>query len=77
MRRIGRPADAILDGTLILIDRVGGSANRRYFSGKYRRHGLNAQVITDPHGRLRWVPPALPGSVHDLKAARTHGIIEA
>jgi hypothetical protein len=31
----------------------------------------------DPHGRLMWVSPTLPGSVHDLKAARTHGIIAA
>lgn len=42
MRRIGRLAYAILDGTLIPIDRLGGSANRRYFSGKHRRHGVNA-----------------------------------
>ncbi len=35
------------------------------------------QVIADPHGELIWVSPALPGSVHDLKAARTHGILAA
>jgi hypothetical protein len=77
MRRIGGLAYAILDGTLIPIDRLGGSANRCYFSGKHRRHGVNAQVIGDPHGRLMWVSPALPGSIHDLKAARTHGVIDA
>jgi hypothetical protein len=43
MRRIRRLAYAILDGTLVLIDRVGGSQNRRYFSGKHRRHGVNAR----------------------------------
>ncbi|MFF7234621.1 transposase family protein, partial [Streptomyces sioyaensis] len=31
-------------------------------------------VITDPAGRLLWASPALPGAVHDIKAARTHGI---
>jgi DDE superfamily endonuclease len=77
MRRIGRLAYAILDGTLIPIDRLGGNQNRRYFSGKHRRHGVNAQVIGDPHGRLMWISPALPGSIHDLKAARTHGIVDA
>ena len=77
MRRIGRLAYAILDGTLIPIDRLGGSQNRRYFSGKHRRHGVNAQVVGDPHGRLMWVSPALPRSIHDLKAARTHGLIDA
>jgi len=28
-------------------------------------------------GRPVWASPALPGAVHDLTAARTHGIIEA
>ncbi|GAB3836179.1 transposase family protein [Dactylosporangium cerinum] len=77
MRRIGQLAFAILDGTLIPIDRLSGSADRRHYSGKHRRHGINAQVIADPHGRLIWISPALPGAVHDLKAARTHGIIAA
>ncbi|OEV19694.1 transposase, partial [Streptomyces nanshensis] len=34
-------------------------------------------VITDPAGRLLWASPALPGAVHDIKAARTHGIVDA
>ncbi|GHG41149.1 hypothetical protein Shyd_79750 [Streptomyces hydrogenans] len=37
---------------------------------------MNVQVLTDPFGRLLWVSPALPGSTHDLTAARHHGIIE-
>lgn len=37
---------------------------------------MNVQVLTDPFGRLLWTSPALPGSVHDLTAARTHGIID-
>lgn len=41
------------------------------------RHGTNVQVLTDPFGRLLWASPALPGSVHDLTATRTHGIIDA
>ncbi|MER7717691.1 transposase family protein [Streptomyces flaveolus] len=43
----------------------------------YKKHGVNVQVIADPAGRLLWASPALPGSVHDIKAARTHGIIGA
>lgn len=38
---------------------------------------MNVQVIADPHGRLLWASPALPGTVHDIKAARTHGLINA
>ena len=38
---------------------------------------MNVQVLTDPHGRLLWPSPALPGAVHDIRAARTHGILDA
>lgn len=57
----------ILDGTLIPIDRV--AADRPYFSGKHRHHGMNVQVIATADGDIVWVSGALPGSVHDLKAA--------
>ncbi|MGW0503428.1 transposase family protein [Micromonospora sp. NPDC003241] len=75
MDRIRRLAYAILDGTLIPIDRV--ADQKPYYSGKHKHHGMNVQVIADPAGRLIWASPALPGSVHDLTAARTHGIIDA
>jgi hypothetical protein len=65
----------ILDGTLIATDRV--AEDRPYFSGKHRRHGVNAQVLAGPRGHLLWASPVLPGSIHDLKAARTHGIVDA
>jgi hypothetical protein len=74
MTRIRLLAYAILDGTLIPIDRV--ADQKPYYSGKHRRHGVNVQVIADPAGRLVWASTALPGSSHDLTAARTHGIIE-
>jgi hypothetical protein len=61
------------DYTLAERDRVGDS--RADFSHKHRRHGVNAQVVTDPPGRLLWISPALPGRAHDLTAARTHRII--
>lgn len=65
----------ILDGTLLHIDR--SAADHPYYSGKHRRHGMNVQVIADAFGRLLRASPALPGAVHDTKAAHTHGIIEA
>ncbi|WP_030338534.1 IS5/IS1182 family transposase [Streptomyces sp. NRRL S-1022] len=68
-------AFVILDGTLLSIDRI--AADRPFYSGKHKRHGMNVQVIADAFGRLLWASPALPGAVHDIKAARTHGIIEA
>lgn len=30
-----------------------------------------------PFGRLLWASSALPGSTHDLTAARVHGLIDA
>ncbi|SCL67063.1 DDE superfamily endonuclease [Micromonospora peucetia] len=38
---------------------------------------MNVQVIADAAGRLVWASPALPGSAHDLTAARIHGITDA
>ncbi|WP_030223503.1 IS5 family transposase [Streptomyces bikiniensis] len=68
-------AYVILDGTLLPIDRI--AADRPFYSGKHKKHGMNIQVLTDPFGRLLWASPALPGAVHDIRAARTHGIIDA
>ena len=43
-------AYVVLDGTLIAIDLVGmrTGADRPYYSGNRKRHGLNVQVLTDP-----------------------------
>jgi hypothetical protein len=75
----GRKAFVILDGTLLRIDRVGmtGGRDRVYYSGKHKCHGVNVQVIAEPAGRLVWISPTLPGSRHDMGAAREHGIIDA
>ncbi|MER7967407.1 transposase family protein [Streptomyces sp. NPDC096080] len=75
MKTIRTKAFVILDGTLLPIDRI--AADTPYFSGKHKRHGMNVQVLTDPFGRLLWASSALPGSTHDLTAARQHGITEA
>ncbi|MGX1249488.1 hypothetical protein RKD48_001999 [Streptomyces ambofaciens] len=68
-------AFVILDGTLLPIDRI--AADRPFYSGKHKKHGMNVQVIADPAGRLLWASPALPGAVHDIRATRTHGVIDA
>ena len=63
----------VIDGTLIPIDRV--AADRPFYSGKHRRHGMNLQVIATPGGDIVWVSGPLPGAVHDLTAARIWGIV--
>jgi DDE superfamily endonuclease len=46
------------------------AADRPFYSGKHRRHGMNLQVIATPVGDIVWVSGPLPGAVHDLTAAR-------
>ena len=66
-------AYVVVDGTLIPIDRV--AADRPFYSGKHKRHGMNLQVIASPHGDILWVSGALPGSVHDKKAEWIWGVL--
>ncbi|MCA1223861.1 transposase family protein [Streptomyces sp. 8L] len=75
MKTASTKAFVMLDGTLLPIDRV--TADRPFYSGKHKKHGMNVQVITDPMGRVLWDSPALPGAVHDVRAAREHGIVDA
>jgi hypothetical protein len=67
-------AYVVLDGTLIPIDRV--AADRPFYSGKHRRHGMNLQVIASPDGTILWVSGPLPGSVHDKKAEWIWGVLD-
>jgi hypothetical protein len=75
IRTASTRAFVLLDGTLLPIDRI--AADRPFYSGKHKKHGMNVQVLTDPFGRLLWASPALPGAVHDIRAAREHGILDA
>ena len=43
-------AYVVVDGTLIPIDRV--AADRPFYSGKHRKHGMNLQVIASPDGDI-------------------------
>ena len=63
----------ILDGTLIPIDRV--AADRLFYSGKHKKHGMNLQIVATPDGDIVWVSGALPGATGDLTAARIWGIL--
>ena len=52
-----RHAFVVIDGTLIPVDRL--AADRPFYSGKHRKHGMNLQVIASPEGEILWVsgPP--------------------
>ena len=66
-------AYVVLDGTLIPIDRV--AADRPFYSGKHKKHGMNLQVIATPDGDIVWVSGSLPGSVHDKTAEWIWGVL--
>jgi DDE superfamily endonuclease len=66
-------ACVVLDGTLIPADRV--TADRPFYSGKHKRHGMNLQVIASPDGEILWVSGPLPGSAHDKKAEWIWGVL--
>jgi hypothetical protein len=66
-------AYVILDGTLIPIGRV--AADRPFYSGKHKKHGMNLQVVASPDGDIVSASGALPGSVHDKKAEWIWGVL--
>jgi hypothetical protein len=68
-------AYVVIDGTLTAIDRV--AADRPFYSGKHKRHGVNVQVMASADGTILWVSGELPGSTHDSAAARIWNILAA
>jgi len=66
-------AYVVLDGTLIPGGRV--AADRPFYSGKHKRHGMNLQVIASPAGDILWVSGPLPGAVHDKNAEWIWGVL--
>ncbi|WP_344194103.1 transposase family protein, partial [Acrocarpospora corrugata] len=67
----------IIDGTLIGIDRVSekktsakGEQIDAWYSGKAHAFAAGIQALLAPDGLPIWLSDALPGSTHDLTAAR-------
>jgi hypothetical protein len=51
-------AYVVIDGTLVPTDRV--AADRPFYSGKHRRHGMSLQVISAPDGEICGPPGRCP-----------------
>ena len=47
------------------------------YSGKHHTTGVNLQVACTLAGHLAWISSSLPGSVHDAKAIKESGFLEA
>ena len=74
----------ILDGTLISSDRCAdkktskkGREIDKWYSGKAHEAAGNVQALAAPRGIPLWVSGVLPGSTHDLTAARELVLPEA
>lgn len=70
-------AYVILDGKVFSADRclekttsVKGDQIDLWYSGKAHEHGGNIQALSAPNGTPLWVSDVVPGSIHDLTAAR-------
>jgi DDE superfamily endonuclease len=66
-----------LDGTIVAADRCAekkiskkGTETDSWYSGKAHHCGGNIQALAAPRGVPLWVSDVVPGSVHDLTAAR-------
>ena len=60
----------LLDGTLIATRRRSGTANRRNYNGKHKKHGLLFLALTDEAGNLIWISAARRGAASEITAAR-------
>jgi hypothetical protein len=74
----------ILDGTLVSSDRCAGKKTSKkgretgkWYSGKAHEPAGNVQALAAPGGVPLWVSDVLPGSTHDLAAARELVLPEA
>jgi DDE superfamily endonuclease len=74
----------ILDGTIVAADRCAEKKTSRkdrkidqWYSGKAHHPGGNIQALAAPGGVPLWVSDVLPGSTHDLIAAREHVLPQA
>jgi hypothetical protein len=71
----------ILDGKVVESDRCRAKTMSKkgeeidaWYSGKTRDFGGNIQALMRPDGLPVWTSAVEPGSVHDLRAAREHGL---
>ena len=58
------------DGTLIPTRRRTGTANRRNYNGKHKKHGLLFLALTDESGNPAWISCARRSAASEITAAR-------
>lgn len=63
-------AEILIDATEQQRPRPGKRIQRRYYSGKKKRHTLKTQLITNNQGRILAVSKTYAGSIHDYEMFR-------
>lgn len=67
---------AILDATEQPVQRPKDpERQRRFYSGKKKRHTIKTGLVVNEEGLIRAVTPPTPGSVHDLRHFRESGVL--
>ena len=66
--------DYVVDGTLFPCWRR--RSHRELWSGKHKATGMNVQILVLPDGRLVWASDPYPGSMHDVAALDSSGLLE-
>jgi len=70
-----RGTATVVDGSLLPC--WSWASHPELYSGKHHTTGHNHQFVVTLDGRLAHITDPLPGSVHDTKAARESGILDA
>jgi len=61
----------LIDGTCLPVHTPGRRRReKRFWCGKHKAHHLRVITLTDQHGRLLWISPALPARVHEATQAK-------
>ena len=66
--------DYVVDGTLFPC--WSWRNHRELWSGKHKATGMNVQILVLPDGRLVWASDPYPGSMHDVAALDSAGLLE-
>jgi len=73
----GADGVAIIDATEQRVERSRDHATQKaHYSGKKKAHTRKTLIVVNECGRLRYVSPSVPGSVHDLTLLRQCGTLE-
>lgn len=69
-RQFPKVAEILIDATEQQRKRPKRRVQKKYYSGKKKRHTLKTQLIVNPQGQILAVSKTYPGSIHDYEIFR-------